>query len=59
MNYTKGLVQKQVGEVFQDIYGDITASRILDNLCEDILMAHVAFGCVLRFHRLRAHGDLS
>ena len=38
--YTKGLTQEQVGEVFQDIYGEhyskASISRMLDYLREDV-----------------------
>lgn len=56
--YTKGLTQEQVGEVFQDIYGEHFANAGLPpRRC--LAMAHALFGDVLpdRLHRLRTHED--
>ena len=61
--YTKGLKQKQVGEVFQNIYGEhyskASISRILEYLREDVSQWLARSGDLLpdRLHRLRTHED--
>ena len=61
--YTKGLTQEQVGEVFQDIYGEhyskASISRILEYLREDVSQWLARSGDLLpdRLHRLRTHED--
>ena len=57
--YTKGLTQEQVGEVFQDIYGEHYSkagiSRMLEPSRRYFAMALAVSGGILpaRFHRLR------